>query len=48
VTLSPDALLALDAIEAVELRSLEWGFTDGSLSEDEALALIAGAVEGTD
>jgi hypothetical protein len=46
VTLSPDALLALDAVEAVELRSLEWGFTDGSLSEDEATDLIADALSG--
>ena len=39
VTVSREALAALDLIEAVEMRSLEWGFTDGSLSEDEAFAL---------
>jgi len=36
---SANALAVLDRIEAIEMRSLEWGFTDGSLSEDEALAL---------
>jgi len=36
---SANALAVLDRIEAVEMRSLEWGFTDGSLSEDEAFAL---------
>lgn len=36
---SAKALAMLDRIEAVEMRSLEWGFTDGSLSEDEAFAL---------
>jgi hypothetical protein len=45
--LSNDALTALDAIEQVELRSLEWGFTDGSFSEEQTLALIAGAVGGS-
>lgn len=33
--LSAKALAVLDLIEAIEMRSLEWGFTDGSLSEDE-------------
>lgn len=33
------ALAVLDRIEAIEMRSLEWGFTDGSLSEDEAISL---------
>ncbi|MER8778813.1 DEAD/DEAH box helicase [Mesorhizobium sp. M0977] len=37
--LSVQALAFLDRIEAIEMRSLEWGFTDGSLSEDEAYAL---------
>lgn len=32
---SASALAVLDRIEAIEMRSLEWGFTDGSLSEDE-------------
>ena len=36
---SQQALALLDLIEAIEMRSLEWGFTDGSLSEDEAFAL---------
>lgn len=35
---SVNALALLDHIEAIEMRSLEWGFTDGSLSEDEAFA----------
>ena len=37
--LSAPALRLLDRIEVLEMRSLEWGFTDGSLSEDEAIAL---------
>ncbi|WP_197426537.1 MULTISPECIES: protein DpdJ [Hyphomicrobiales] len=51
--MSNHALAVLDRIEAVEMRSLEWGFTDGSLSEDEAFDLgdqvceVAG-VSGTD
>lgn len=36
---SAHALAVLDRIEAIEMRSLEWGFTDGSLSEGEAFAL---------
>ncbi|MET3793445.1 protein DpdJ [Aquamicrobium terrae] len=36
---SANALAVLDRIEAIEMRSLEWGFTDGSLSEDEAFEL---------
>ena len=36
----------LDPIEAIEMRSLEWGFTDGSLSEHEALALADLASDG--
>ena len=36
---SRKALGVLDLIEAIEMRSLEWGFTDGSLSEDEVFAL---------
>jgi DEAD/DEAH box helicase/Helicase conserved C-terminal domain len=36
---SQQALALLDLIEAIEMRSLDWGFTDGSLSEDEAFAL---------
>lgn len=55
MTVSREALLLLDVIEAIEMRSLEWGFTDGSLSEDEAVALAnrlggdgESAVEGED
>jgi hypothetical protein len=33
----------LDAIERVELQALRWGFADGALSEDEALAIAAEA-----
>lgn len=36
---SANALATLDRIEALEMRSLEWGFTDGSLSEDDAYDL---------
>ena len=36
---SANALTVLDRIEAIEMRSLEWGFTNGSLGEDEAFAL---------
>ncbi|AMS39347.1 protein DpdJ [Aminobacter aminovorans] len=39
MAISRQALAALDLIEAIEMRSLEWGFTEGSLSEDEALML---------
>jgi len=35
--LSAHALALLDRIEAVEMRSLEWGFTDGSLGEIEVV-----------
>jgi hypothetical protein len=50
---SNHALVVLDRIEAIEMRSLEWGFTDGSLSEDEAFDLgdqvcTAAGVSGTD
>ena len=50
---SNHALAVLDRIEAIEMRSLEWGFTDGSLSEDEAFNLgdqicEAAGVSGTD
>jgi hypothetical protein len=30
----------LDRIEAIEMRSLSWGFTSGSLDESEALSLL--------
>ena len=33
---SAEALAVLDRIEALEMRSLEWGFTDGALREAEA------------
>jgi hypothetical protein len=39
MTVSAHALAVLDRIEAIEMRSLEWGFTDGSLSENEAFGL---------
>jgi len=39
MTVSRQALALLDLIEAIEMRSLDWGFTGGSLSEDEAFAL---------
>ncbi len=50
---SNNALAVLDRIEAIEMRSLEWGFTDGGLSEDEAFDLgdqvcEAAGVSGTD
>lgn len=44
MALSPHAAKLLDLIEAIEMRSLEWGFTDGSLSEGEALALARSVV----
>ena len=47
MTVSRQALAVLDLIEAIEMRSLEWGFTDGSLSEDEAFEL-ADPVSGED
>ena len=39
MTISPLALAVLDRIEALEMRSLEWGYTDGSLSEEDAYDL---------
>lgn len=56
MVVSAQALAVLDRIEAIEMRSLEWGFTDGSLSEDETNALgdavvaegSAGRVDGQD
>ncbi|WP_116327928.1 protein DpdJ [Cupriavidus phytorum] len=42
MTVSADALLLLDRIEALEMRSLAWGFSSGSLGEDEALDLFDG------
>lgn len=47
---SANALTVLDRIEAIEMRSLEWGFTDGSLSEDEAYDLgdqVCGSANAT-
>ncbi|MCA2411257.1 protein DpdJ [Rhizobium leguminosarum] len=44
MALSQHALKVLDLIEAIEMRSLEWGFTDGSLSEGEALVLARSVV----
>ncbi len=40
-------LLLLDEIEALELRSLRWGFADGSLSENE-VAEMAARIVGQD
>lgn len=40
--LSAQAAELLDAIETAEMRSLEWGFVDGSLSEDEVADLKPG------
>ncbi len=45
------ALQLLDRIEATEMRSLEWGYTEGSLSEDETFGLadqISGDGRGYD
>ena len=44
--LSRPALQLLDRIEAIEMRSLEWGFTDGSLTEDETVALAEAVSAG--
>lgn len=46
MTLSLRATHLLDLIEAIEMRSLEWGFTDGSLSEEEVLGLAQSAASG--
>lgn len=46
--LSADALLLLDRIEALEMRSLAWGFTSGSLTEDEALELLGAGLPAED
>lgn len=48
MTLSIEALLLLDRIEAIEMRSLAWGFTSGSLAEDEMLELIGGGLHAED
>jgi hypothetical protein len=48
VPLSIDALLLLDRIEALEMRSLAWGFTAGSLTEDETLELLGGGLPAED
>ena len=45
---SANALAVLDRIEAIEMRSLEWGFTCGSLSEDEAFGLGDAVCEASD
>lgn len=42
MTLSAHALALLDRIESLEMRSLSWGFTAGSLSENEVLDLLGG------
>lgn len=48
MTISADALLLLDRIEALEMRSLSWGFTSGSLGENEALELLDGSNRAED
>ena len=48
VPLSTDALLLLDRIETLEMRSLAWGFTAGSLTEDETLELLGGGLPAED
>jgi len=48
MAVSDQALTVLDLIEAIEMRSLEWGFTDGSLSEAEALAEADSVSSGAD
>lgn len=39
--LSDESLALLDSIEAQEMRSLEWGYTGGGLSREEACALFS-------
>ena len=46
MAISLRALDLLDRVEALEMRSLEWGFTDGSLSERETEALAHRAAGG--
>jgi DEAD/DEAH box helicase len=46
VTVSSAALRLLDAIEKIEIQSLAWGFTDGSLSEDELFELAGKVADG--
>ena len=41
--LSAESLVLLDQIESQEMRSLEWGFTGGGLSREEAIALLPDA-----
>lgn len=48
MTVSADALLLLERIEALEMRSLAWGFTSGSLGENEALDLLDGGCRAED
>src|SRR5215469_11433303 len=46
--LSAEELELLDHIEAEEMRSLEWGFTDGGLSRNDVLALLPDADRAED
>ncbi|MET3909993.1 hypothetical protein ABID59_004350 [Bradyrhizobium sp. S3.3.6] len=46
MTVSSAALRLLDAIEKIEIQSLAWGFTDGSLSEDELFELAGKVADG--
>lgn len=39
VTLSPEALALLDKVEALEMRSLAWGFTNGVIAESDLYSL---------
>ena len=48
MALSPSALKLLDLIEDLEMKSLAWGFANGSLSEEETLDLIGGGDEAED
>ena len=43
MALSQTSLDLLDAIEALEMRSLAWGYVDGALSETDAIALLGSA-----
>ena len=48
MALSPSALKLLDLIEYLEMKSLAWGFANGSLSEEETRDLIGGGDEAED
>ncbi|GAU81824.1 protein DpdJ [Bosea sp. BIWAKO-01] len=51
MTVSSRELTLLDQIETLEMRSLSWGYVDGSLAEDELLDLaldLAGSEDAAD